>query len=44
VTGERFGLMWHCHAEQWLCLHPRLTLAEALRAIETEELGQPRWW
>ena len=42
VGGERFDLMWHRHTGQWLCLHPRLTLAEALEAIETEELAQPR--
>ena len=42
VGGERFDLMWHRHTGQWLCLHPRLTLAEALEAIETEELVQPR--
>lgn len=42
ATGERFDLMWHRHTGQWLCLHPRLTLDAALRAIETEELVQPR--
>lgn len=42
VGGERFDLMWHRHTGQWLCLHPRLTLAEGLEAIETEELVQPR--
>lgn len=42
MGGERFDLMWHRHTGQWLCLHPRLTLAEALEAIETEELVQPR--
>lgn len=42
VTGERFDLMWHRHTGQWLCLHPGLTLAGALRAVETEELVRPR--
>jgi len=41
VSGERFHLMWHRHTGQWLCLHANVTLAEALRLMETEELLRP---
>lgn len=41
LAGTRFDVMWHRHTGQWWCLHSSVTLEEALRLIETEELLQP---
>jgi len=38
---DRFELSWHRHTGEWLCLHRRIPLAEALRLIETEGYFQP---
>lgn len=41
VSGDRFDLMWHRHTGQWLCFRVGVSLAEALRLMETEGLVQP---
>lgn len=41
VSGERFDLMWHRHTGQWLCFQADVTLDEALRLMETEEILWP---
>lgn len=41
VSGDRFDLMWHRHTGQWLCFRAGVSLAEALRLMETEGLVQP---
>ncbi len=38
---DRFELSWHRHTGEWLCLHQGISLAEALRLIETESYFQP---
>lgn len=37
----RFHVMWHRHTGQWFRLHALVTLVEALRLIEDEELLWP---
>ena len=41
LDAMRFDVMWHRHTGQWLRLHSSVTLEEALRLIESEELLQP---
>ena len=41
VTETRFDIMWHRHTGQWFRLFSSVTLEEALRLIETEELLLP---
>lgn len=41
LDETRFDVMWHRHNGQWWCLHPAVTLEEALRLIETEPMLQP---
>jgi hypothetical protein len=41
LAGTRFDVMWHRHTGQWLRLHAGVTLEEALRLIETEEILHP---
>ena len=41
LSETRFDVMWHRHTGQWFRLHASVTLEEALRLIETEELLQP---
>ena len=41
ILETRFDIMWHRHTGKWHLLHPLVTLDEALRLIETEELLQP---
>ena len=41
VTATRFDVMWRRHTGQWHRLFSSVTLDEALRLIETEELLQP---
>lgn len=41
VGGDRFDLMWHRHNGQWWPFRAGITLAEALRLMETEGLVQP---
>jgi hypothetical protein len=40
-TETRFDVMWHRHTGQWYRLFSAVTLTEALRLVETEELLQP---
>ena len=37
----RFDVMWHRHTGQWFRLHALVTLDEALRLVESEELLWP---
>lgn len=41
VSGDYFDLMWHRHTRRWLCFRANVTLAEALRLIEAEEILWP---
>lgn len=41
VSGDRFDLMWHRHTGRWWRFRTGITLAEALRLMETEGLVQP---
>jgi hypothetical protein len=41
IGETRFDVMWHRHTGQWWRLESSVTLDEALRLIETEELLQP---
>ena len=41
LTETRFNVMWHRHTGQWWGLHTSVTLEEALKLIETEEMLQP---
>jgi len=40
-ADTRFDVMWRRHTGQWWRLHAIVTLEEALRLMETEELLQP---
>lgn len=42
LAETRFDVMWHRHTGQWWRVHSGVTLQEALRAIQTEPLLQPR--
>jgi hypothetical protein len=35
---HRFNVMWHRHTGQWWCLHGNVSLAQALRLIESDRL------
>ena len=41
LSATRFDVMWYRHTGRWWRLHSSVTLEEALRLIETEELLQP---
>lgn len=41
LDAIRFDVMWHRHTGQWFRLFSGVTLEDALRLIETEELLQP---
>lgn len=41
LTETRFDVMWHRHTGQWFRLFPSVTLDEALRLMESEELLWP---
>jgi hypothetical protein len=41
LGATRFDVMWYRHTGRWWRLHFAVTLEEALRLIETEELLQP---
>jgi len=41
VARDRFDIQWHRHTGAWFCLHRRLSLAEALKTIETDGLLHP---
>jgi hypothetical protein len=36
MDRDRFDVVWHRHTGQWFCLHRGLSLAEALKTIETD--------
>ena len=38
---RRFDVQWHRHTGEWFCLYRDLSLEEALKAIETDELLHP---
>lgn len=41
LNETRFDVMWHRHTGQWFRLHAAVTLEEALRLVETDELLRP---
>ena len=41
IAETRFDIMWHRHTGQWWLLHASVTLQEALRLIESDEVLQP---
>ena len=41
VGRDRFDVSYFRHTEEWFCLHRSVTLAQALRLIESEELLHP---
>ena len=41
IAETRFDVMWHRHTGQWFRLHAWVTLAEALRLIETDGVLHP---
>ncbi|MPZ11705.1 MAG: hypothetical protein GEU89_16085 [Kiloniellaceae bacterium] len=41
LSDIRFNVMWLRHTGQWWCLHSSVTLEEALRLIESDELLWP---
>jgi hypothetical protein len=41
LSEIRFDIMWHRHTGQWFRLHRAVTLDEALRLIEEDELLWP---
>lgn len=36
VSRDRFDIQWYRHTETWFCLYRGLSLAEALKTIETD--------
>jgi hypothetical protein len=36
VGRDRFDVQWHRHTGAWFCLYRRLSLTQALKAIETD--------
>jgi hypothetical protein len=36
VARDRFDIQWHRHTGTWFCLHRGLSLAQALKTIETD--------
>ena len=40
-VDTRFNVMWHRHTGQWFRLHSSVTLDEALRLMETDEMLYP---
>jgi hypothetical protein len=41
ITETRFDVMWHRHTGQWVRVFASVTLQEALRLMESEELLWP---
>jgi len=41
VSRYRFDILWHRHTGTWFCLYRGLSLAEALKTIETDGLLHP---
>jgi hypothetical protein len=41
VSPDRFDISYFRHTEEWFCLHRSVTLAQALRLIESEGLLHP---
>ncbi len=41
VSRDVFDLSWHRHTGEWVWMYQRLSLAEALRLIETEPYFMP---
>jgi hypothetical protein len=41
VSRDRFDIQWHRHTGAWFCLYRGLSLAEALKTIETDGLLHP---
>jgi hypothetical protein len=41
VSPDRFDISWHRHTGEWFRLHRSVTLAEALRLMESEGILHP---
>jgi hypothetical protein len=41
VSRDRFDIQWHRHTGTWFCLYRDLSLAQALKTIETDGLLHP---
>ena len=41
VSRDRFDIQWHRHTGTWHCLYRGLSLADALKALETDGLLHP---
>ena len=41
VGHDRFDIQWHRHTGTWFCLYRGLSLADALKTIETDGLLHP---
>lgn len=41
IAEPRFDVMWHRHTGEWRCLRSSVTLEEALRLIEDDDLLRP---
>jgi hypothetical protein len=41
VSRDRFDIQWHRHTGTWFCLYRGLSLAEALKTLETDGLLHP---
>lgn len=41
IGRDRFDIQWHRHTGTWFCLHRGLSLAQALKTIETDSLLHP---
>jgi hypothetical protein len=41
MSRDRFDIQWHRHTGTWFCLYRGLSLAKALKTIETDGLLHP---
>lgn len=41
VGRDRFDIQWFRHTETWHCIHRDVSLAEALKILETDEVLHP---
>ena len=41
MSRDRFDIQWHRHTGAWFCLYRGLSLAKALKTIETDGLLHP---
>ena len=41
IDRDRFDIQWHRHTGAWFCLYQNLSLASALKTVETDGLLHP---